>query len=459
MDRRSFLSSLPFLIPLQSTAWPPTWHGSRGRVLLGAKEYHNLLARTFVLSIELPLPQQEQTDEQKEHQPSMIHRPVFFSTMNRAEMSSSPMRLNDPSLSILELAVLTVKSNDKTEATLEGADQVVCIRIQEQAVFLLDMNQCLHLELIPLTTVHGQKDHTLPCHLQMQFPNGTWRIFSMNDATSSSSAATDDADVTALLQPVLATLRPLLLGGVNASSHKRSRPLAVPTRDICKAYRLCDSSPRSSPSTTPAGSSSTTTAASPTRSSSKRTRVSLVQQPPTTLQQPTASTAATLTNEEEEATEDDDAAFSEPRRTLQRHWQVYTQSLSQMETVGRLVAPLSDDHSPSSSAAATLELVPQLMNAATQALSQSYLSAADREHLDATDQARRQAHQAALDTWLSSFFPSVPPAQRRGVRRASPAETRPPPDAEWAAQGARLLQEQKRRLQEHTQLLLLPSRG
>jgi hypothetical protein len=526
MDRIGFLSSFPFVIPLQSTAWPPASLGSpttaKAKVLIGAKEYNNL-HRTFVVSIEIQsssnrVQNQEERNERTKPDES-FYRPAFFSVHPTGTgTTSSPVGFgnNDPSLSIFELAFLQQQEpNDKQDPV--SGDHQVFIRINEQAVFFLDLQrQCAHMEMVPSTTIQREGEtatRTLPCSLLLQFQNVSFRIFTMNDSTSTNTAFVfDDADVQATFQEVLATLRPICRGGTgrenDALQHNPSLWNMIPTDCIAKAYRLSDAaghirSPgsRSSPSTEDTShttvdggakllqegfqnndaknSSSTTSPTTTTSSAKKRTWQS--ESSPMSMKKAkdgTEPTTPAVSSDavNQRAADDDDDILPEPRRKLQRHVQVFRQAATEMEKLRRVVEmPVAsipiDDHTANGSTSSSL--MQGLLNSTALHLSQSYIPQADRVQIEEAYDALLREKQQATETLLQSFFPSVPShQQRRGQRQlrssaekavsgsARKVDSGAAPDAATIAeQCTQLLQEQKRLVQERYKLLLLPSRG
>jgi hypothetical protein len=345
MDRVGFLSTLPFIVPLQSRTWPPVFQQQQPestcvssplkqaaivgisehvatnttksssnvtntvmttnattaavtKLLIGTKDYNNLHS-TFVVSIEIrnSYPHPHDRSEGKGHEAKdpreesySLYRPAFFYTTNHQHSSEQehPTLYNgnvnsrisckkDPSLSTFELAFLQQHKQEEdsvwsraypnSDHSTTGypstvtSTPLVCMRINEQFVFLLDMHQCSHIEIVPSSTTlnHEQQSQKLPCSLILQFQkNIIFRIFAMNDSSRSTNDFDTDDDVLGIFQSVQCALQNIFGCNNNncnsENSHqkmKRMQIMNIPINVIANQYRLADpNSGGTSPGTT-----------------------------------------------------------------------------------------------------------------------------------------------------------------------------------------------------------------
>jgi len=407
MDRSAFLGSLPFLIPLQSTSWPPAQQSNK--ILLGDDSYSS----TFFLSIE---PVQTRTNDNSNT--NTTARPAFFAVTQQNQ---------DPSLAPIQIAVAefndsgldsspTAAKDDYSMSSGRNTGAVVYMRV-ENAVYAMDLKQLCDIRVAPEIYERDDDDEgdddaysrrkvSRPASLVLQFDGVHFRILN-----TSLDDFRDDKDT---LNSVCQTIK-------EVSPQQMPFPL-----------------PHASPCRLSVGSSSSTTNG----------------QREATVRDETTITAADDDDDDSRAnkkrTIDEGIVTTSPVRMIQRHRAVFDECLSSLTTIKQVLdtpvtaIALGDD--------STLSLTP-LLTRTTELQSASYLSSSEmtaaREHYDSTIRDNEQK----IENVLNSFFP----APNRGKQVAKQVA---PSGAEAAEQACtELMEERKRITRERHKLSLLPTRG
>lgn len=448
MDRAAFLSSLPFLIPLHSPAWPPAKTTSTtaacagcGKMLLG-ESYDD--SRTFVLSIEvLAIPSSPVCAVQNKMEASRItevNRPAFFKTAkvpNEWSDKISSATSSDPALASIQMVVIM----DLSE---KASTSVLYVRVDGQHVYAVDLRQATKLEFEPeshdddddVDDSYRRRKVSRPCSLIMLFDGVLLRIFRNN----LEACREDNAMLTAICQ----TLSELECNTVFVAD------------EVTSPIRVGDGS--SGSSTTVYG-----------------------QNEELLLQG--GNHPLTTTNRTGNKRPNDSATGNDhPTARIQRQCDIFHESLSSLSTVQQILnIPVSaiagdddkDDNDNSNNAAKNnvLSLNP-LLNRTAHLVCQSYVSSSDRMAVTEHYETLSQQIQQDMERTLNSFFPTAPPHRSgRGAARYSGSSTNnnnnsisdqqsPQVSGATAARAfAELMEQQKRIVEDRHKLLLLPTRG
>lgn len=412
MERAAFLSSLPFLIPLHSTAWPPIagGSGSSSTLLLG-DSYDN---RTFVLSLEALCEKADATTRS---------RPLFFKPSRGLNDRSS----SDPSLAPIQLVVV--------DQSGEGSSAVY-LRV-DGYVYALDLRQLKKLEVVPESfdtdmddddeTSYRRRKVSRPCSLVLQFEGVLLRIFRNN-----LEVCREDKETLTAVCLTFSALENIFF--------------TISPDDIASPSRLST-----------CGSSGSTTVDVGEQNDSA---VLLGFTPPT----PVASAVGNKRSA--------DSSNSDPTTRIQRHRTAFHESLSSLVTVRHVLdmpesAIAGDcsnndddgDNHHGENASSSLSLSP-LLNRTAHLTSQSFISASEMTAVDEHYETLLQRIQQEMERTLSSFFPAPHRGGRGRYNSKNDKQQQPKVSGASAAQAfLDLVEQQNRIVEERHKLLLLPTRG
>lgn len=405
MDRPTFASSLPFLIPLQSTAWPPVTDSSSSSKILIGDYYHD--NRTFLLSMEVQHGDGDGADD-------ATSRPAFF----KIGKESDDKGLSDPAASPIQVVV--VENLGLPDSATSAA---VYLRVDGH-VYALDVRQANRLEVVSESyeteidddddTSYRRRKVIRPCSLLLQFDSLLLRIFCNN-----LEACREDKAALTLVWKTLSDLE--------------NTVFRVSPDDIASPGRLSAS-----------GSSGSATVDLGRKDESP----SLLDVTP-----PTPVSAGAKR-----------PADSDPAARIQRHRAAFHECVASLAAVRHvlnmpaslaLAGPAADgDHGGRS-----LSLGAALSRTAHLA-SQSFVSQSDLVNLNEHYETLLQQNQNEMEQTLCSFFPAPHRGGRARYGGKKDLEQQPQVSGATAATAfVKLMEQQKRIVEERHKLLLLPTRG
>jgi hypothetical protein len=437
MDRAAFLSSLPFLIPLHSPAWPPM---ADGTILLGER-YDN---RIFLLSLEIPLSSEPASGDRSIGASAVnstskqgLSLPLFFDVSKEIvtlrqtlTVNSKPFDDADPAMAAIQIAVVDMSTAQESHSQ-STATSLVFFRVDEH-VYALDLPQCKSVVVHPEAYNSDMDDDddeeatyrhrriSRPCSLVLEFDSVVLRIFRNN-----LDGCAEDKERLSELRSILSTIENGHVSFVPAAMLAKS-----PTRRSDEA-----------------------------NSSSGSTTVDEVEPKP--LCSPTAG--------HKHARKDSDR----PVTCVQRRRSSFQDSLCNLATIRRVLdLPVSavSNFQPSEDGKcdhSNVSLKP-ILNSTPRLMSQSFVSASTFAAVNEYHSTLQRSNEQVMERLLGNFFPAPHRSGRRrtsndgtnGMDPATHNQQHSPVCAETAVREFQdLIVEQKRIIKERHKLCLLPSRG
>jgi hypothetical protein len=425
MDRAAFLSSLPFLIPLHSPAWPPM---ADGTILLGER-YDS---RIFLLSLEIP----SEPDGDRSISASAVDStskqglslPLFFDVSKetlRPNHNSKVLDDADRAMATIQIAVV-----DNAKESHSKAASLVFFRVDEH-VYALDLPQCKSVVVHPEAynadmdddeeATYRHRRISRPCSLVLEFDSATLRIFRNN-----LDGCAEDKERLSEVRSILTTIE-----NGNVSS--------VPAAMLSKSPTRCSNE---------------------ANSSSGSTTVDEVEPKP--LSSPTAGC--------KHARADTDCCIA----SVQRRRSSFQDSLSNLANIRHVLdLPVSavSNFQPSEEGkcvhSTNVSLKP-ILNCTLRLMSQSFVSASTFTAVDEHHSALQESNEQEMERLLGNFFPAPHRSGRRRTSNDGTNGTDPVPQNQQHSPvcteaAVRLFQhlicEHTRIVKERHTLCLLPSRG
>jgi hypothetical protein len=437
MDRAAFLSSLPFLIPLHSPAWPPM---ADGTILLGER-YDN---RIFLLSLEIPLSSEPASGDRSIGASAVnstskqgLSLPLFFDVSKEIvtlrqtlTVNSKPFDDADPAMAAIQIAVVDMSTAQESHSQ-STATSLVFFRVDEH-VYALDLPQCKSVVVHPEAYNSDMDDDddeeatyrhrriSRPCSLVLEFDSVVLRIFRNN-----LDGCAEDKERLSEVRSILSTIENGHVSFVPAAMLAKS-----PTRRSDEA-----------------------------NSSSGSTTVDEVEPKP--LCSPTAG--------HKHARKDSDR----PVTCVQRRRSSFQDSLCNLATIRRVLdLPVSavSNFQPSEDGKcdhSNVSLKP-ILNSTPRLMSQSFVSASTFAAVNEYHSTLQRSNEQVMERLLGNFFPAPHRSGRRrtsndgtnGMDPATHNQQHSPVCAETAVREFQdLIVEQKRIITERHKMCLLPSRG
>jgi hypothetical protein len=424
MDRAAFLSSLPFLIPLHSPAWPPM---ADGTILLGERYDNRIFAMSLEISSEPNGDRSTSASAVDSASKKGLSLPLFLDVSKetlRPTHNSKLLDDADPAMATIQIAVVDIAQESPSTAT-----SLVFFRVDEH-VYALDLPQCKSIVVHPeaYSAMDDDEEATYrhrrisrPCSLVLEFDSVMLRIFRNN-----LDGCAEDKERLSEVRSILSTIE---------NGHVSFVPAAM----LSKSPTRCSNE---------------------ANSSSGSTTVDEI------APKPLCSTAAGYKHARVDS--DPPVACLQRRRSS---FQDFLSNLAKIRHVLDLPVSAVSDFQPSEECKCDLSpnvSLKPILNCTPRLISQSFASASTFTAAMEHHSTHQQSNEQEMERLLGNFFPAPHRNGRRrtsndgtnGVDPVTQNQQHSPVCAETAVREFQdLIVEQKRIIKERHKLCLLPSRG